>query len=129
MLPARVAELLRLQSLGVLLFILRRCVVAILALAALQRNRFSHKLFLMHQIFCFDLTNIHYDCQYIIPANHHGVLSPSRCKLNPETFLCFLLHLKRNRRRILCVPPSLPKNPPAFVAQMEQNKLAFEVRA
>jgi hypothetical protein len=41
---ARVAELLRFHPLGVLLLVLRRCVVAIFAIAALQRNDFAHDL-------------------------------------------------------------------------------------
>src|SRR5215470_8157459 len=41
-LPARIAKLFRLHPLGVLLFVLRRRVVAVLAFAALQRNDFSH---------------------------------------------------------------------------------------
>src|SRR5437016_1864587 len=46
LLPARIAELLRFQPLGVLLFIFRRCVVAVLAIAALQRNDLAHRLIL-----------------------------------------------------------------------------------
>src|SRR5882762_9157614 len=46
LLPARVAELLRFQPLGVLLLVFRRCVVAVLAIAALQRNDFAHRLIL-----------------------------------------------------------------------------------
>jgi predicted lipid carrier protein YhbT len=42
LLPARVAELLRFHPLSVLLFVLRRCVVAVFAIPALQRNDFSH---------------------------------------------------------------------------------------
>jgi hypothetical protein len=43
-LAARIAELLRFDALGMLLLILRRCVVAIFAIAALQRDDFSHDL-------------------------------------------------------------------------------------
>jgi len=41
-LAARVAKLFRLQSLGVFLLVFRRRVVAVLAIAALQRNGFPH---------------------------------------------------------------------------------------
>jgi hypothetical protein len=41
-LPARVAKLFRLQTLGVLLLVFRRRVVAVLAIAALQRNGLPH---------------------------------------------------------------------------------------
>jgi hypothetical protein len=44
-LAARIAKLLRLQTVGVLLLIFRRRVVAVLALPALQRNGFPHILF------------------------------------------------------------------------------------
>jgi hypothetical protein len=44
MLPARIAKLLRFYALGVLLLILRRRVVAVFAIAALQRDDFSHDL-------------------------------------------------------------------------------------
>jgi hypothetical protein len=44
MLAARIAELLRLHTLGMLLFILRRRVVTVLAIRALQRDDFSHDL-------------------------------------------------------------------------------------
>src|SRR6267378_42360 len=43
---ARIAELLRLQPLGVLFFVLRRRVIAVFAIAALQRNDFAHRLIL-----------------------------------------------------------------------------------
>src|SRR6266436_462134 len=43
---ARIAELLRLQPLGVLLLVFRRCVVAVFAIPALQRNDFAHRLIL-----------------------------------------------------------------------------------
>jgi hypothetical protein len=42
-LAARIAKLLGLQALGVLLFIFCRCVVAIFAIATLQRNDFPHE--------------------------------------------------------------------------------------
>jgi hypothetical protein len=42
LLAARVAELLRFHPLGVLLLVLRRCVIAVFAIAALQRNGFAH---------------------------------------------------------------------------------------
>jgi hypothetical protein len=41
---ARIAELLRLHALGVLLLVLSSRVVAVLAIAALQRDDFSHDL-------------------------------------------------------------------------------------
>jgi hypothetical protein len=41
---ARIAELLRLDTLGMLLLILRSRVVAVLAIRALQRDDFSHDL-------------------------------------------------------------------------------------
>jgi hypothetical protein len=41
-LPARTAELLGLHAFGMLLFVFRGGVVAILALTTLQRNDFSH---------------------------------------------------------------------------------------
>jgi hypothetical protein len=41
-LAARIAKLLRLHALGVLLFVLRRRVVAVFAIPALQRNDFPH---------------------------------------------------------------------------------------
>jgi hypothetical protein len=41
-LAARIAKLLRLHAVGVLLLILRRRVVAVFAIAALQRDDFSH---------------------------------------------------------------------------------------
>jgi hypothetical protein len=44
LLAARVAELLRFHPLGVFLLVLRRCVVAVLAIPALQRNDFAHRL-------------------------------------------------------------------------------------
>ena len=43
-LAARPAKLLGLHALGVLLFVFCRCVVAILAIATLQRNDFPHEL-------------------------------------------------------------------------------------
>jgi hypothetical protein len=43
MLAATVAKLLRFEALGMLLLVLRRCVVAIFAIAALQRNNFPHR--------------------------------------------------------------------------------------
>jgi hypothetical protein len=43
-LAARPAKLLGLHTFGVLLFVFRRCVVAIFAIAALQRNDFPHDL-------------------------------------------------------------------------------------
>jgi hypothetical protein len=43
-LAARIAKLFRLDALGVLLLVLRRRVVAVFAIAALQRNDFSHDL-------------------------------------------------------------------------------------
>jgi len=42
-LAARIAKLLCLQALGVFLFVFCRCVVAIFAIAALQRNDFPHE--------------------------------------------------------------------------------------
>ncbi len=42
-LAARIAKLFRLQALGVLLFVLRRRVVAVFAIAALQRDSFPHQ--------------------------------------------------------------------------------------
>jgi hypothetical protein len=42
-LAARIAKLLGLQAIGVLLFVFCRCVVAIFAIAALQRNDFPHE--------------------------------------------------------------------------------------
>jgi hypothetical protein len=44
MFAARIAELLRLYSLGMLLLVLRSRVVAVLAIRALQRDDFSHDL-------------------------------------------------------------------------------------
>jgi hypothetical protein len=44
MFAARIAKLPRLHPLGMLLLILRRRVVAVLAIRALQRNDFSHTL-------------------------------------------------------------------------------------
>jgi hypothetical protein len=44
MFAARIAELLRLHPFGVLLLVFRRCVVAVLAIRALQRDDFSHAL-------------------------------------------------------------------------------------
>jgi hypothetical protein len=41
-LPARIAKLLRLQPVRMLLLVFRRCVVAVLAIPALQRNCFPH---------------------------------------------------------------------------------------
>jgi hypothetical protein len=41
---ARVAKLLRFHPLGVLLLVLRRRIVAVFAIAALQRNDFTHFL-------------------------------------------------------------------------------------
>jgi hypothetical protein len=41
---ARVAKLLRLQTVGVFLLVLCRRVVAVFAIPALQRNRFPHNL-------------------------------------------------------------------------------------
>jgi hypothetical protein len=46
MLAARVAKFLRLQPLAVLLLVFRRRVVAVLAIAALQRNGLAHTLIL-----------------------------------------------------------------------------------
>jgi hypothetical protein len=43
-LAARIAKLFRLHALGVLLLILRRRVVAVFAIAALQRDDLSHAL-------------------------------------------------------------------------------------
>jgi hypothetical protein len=43
-LAARIAKLPGLHALGVLLLVLRRRVVAVFAIAALQRNDFSHDL-------------------------------------------------------------------------------------
>src|SRR5579864_1108394 len=43
-LAARVAKLFRLQTVGVLLLVLRRRIVAVLAIPALQRNGFPHTL-------------------------------------------------------------------------------------
>jgi len=43
-LAARPAKLLGLHAFGVLLFVLRCCVVAIFAIATLQRNNFPHDL-------------------------------------------------------------------------------------
>jgi hypothetical protein len=43
-LAARVAKLSRFHALGVFLLVLRRRVVAVFAIAALQRNDFSHDL-------------------------------------------------------------------------------------
>jgi hypothetical protein len=42
LLAARIAKLLRFQAFRMLLFVLRRCVVAVFAIAALQRDDFSH---------------------------------------------------------------------------------------
>jgi hypothetical protein len=42
LLPARIAKLLRFHPLGVLLLVLRRRVIAVFAIPALQRNDFSH---------------------------------------------------------------------------------------
>jgi hypothetical protein len=44
LLPARIAKLLRFQTFRVLLLVLARCVVAVLAIPALQRDDFSHDL-------------------------------------------------------------------------------------
>ena len=44
LLAARIAEFLRFHPLGVLLLVLRRCVVAVFAIAALQRDDFAHEL-------------------------------------------------------------------------------------
>jgi len=44
--PARVAELLRFQPLGMLLLIFRRGVIAVLTVPALQGNDFAHRLIL-----------------------------------------------------------------------------------
>jgi hypothetical protein len=46
MLAARIAKLPRLQAVGVLLLVFGRCVVAVFAIAALQRNDFPHELIL-----------------------------------------------------------------------------------
>jgi hypothetical protein len=46
LLPARIAKLLRFQAFRVLLLVLARGVVAVLAIPALQRDDFSHLLFL-----------------------------------------------------------------------------------
>jgi hypothetical protein len=43
-LSARIAKLLRLDTFGMLLFVLRRRIVAMFAIAALQRDDFSHDL-------------------------------------------------------------------------------------
>jgi len=43
---ASVAELLRFQPLGMLLLVFRRCVIAVLAISALQRNDLAHRLIL-----------------------------------------------------------------------------------
>jgi hypothetical protein len=45
-LAARIAKLLGLQAFRVLLFVFRRCVIAIFAIATLQRNDFPHALIL-----------------------------------------------------------------------------------
>jgi hypothetical protein len=42
-LPARITKLFRLHPLGVLLLVFRRRVVAVFAIAALQRNDFPHE--------------------------------------------------------------------------------------
>jgi hypothetical protein len=39
---ARITKLLRFQPFRVLLFVLGRCVVAVFAISALQRNNFAH---------------------------------------------------------------------------------------
>jgi len=44
MFAARIAKLLRLHAFGVFLLVLRRCVVAVLAISALQRDDFPHDL-------------------------------------------------------------------------------------
>ncbi len=44
LLAARIAKLLCFHPLGMLLLVLRRCVVAVLATPALQRNDFAHNL-------------------------------------------------------------------------------------
>jgi hypothetical protein len=44
LLAARIAELLRFHPLGMLLLVFRRRVVAVFAIAALQRNDFAHNL-------------------------------------------------------------------------------------
>jgi hypothetical protein len=45
-LAARIAKLLGLHAIGVLLFVFCRCVVAIFAIATLQRDDFPHDLIL-----------------------------------------------------------------------------------
>jgi hypothetical protein len=42
-LAARITELLRFQTFGMLLLVFRRCVVAVFAIAALQRNDLAHR--------------------------------------------------------------------------------------
>src|SRR6267143_2298670 len=44
LLAARIAKLLCFHPLGMLFLVLRRCVIAVFAIAALQRNDFAHDL-------------------------------------------------------------------------------------
>jgi len=81
----------------------------------------------MYQTLCFHFTDVDHNCEDEVPTNQYRVLSARRCELNPKTAICFLLHFKGGWRRIFRVPPSLPKNSPALVAQMNQNNLAFQV--
>ena len=67
-LAARIAKLLRLQTVGVLLFVFCRCVVAVFAISALQRNGFPHRFISLFQsLFIALLNNLRYG------AGAHGV--------------------------------------------------------
>jgi hypothetical protein len=100
LLPARVAELLRFHPFGVLLLVLRRRVVAVLAIPALQRNDFAHKPFLIRQILCLNLTSIDNDCYDVLPSDHDHVLSTRCHQSNPQALLRRVLHLKWNWRSV-----------------------------
>ena len=76
MLPARIAKLPRLHPLGVFFLVLRRRVVAVLAIPALQRNNLAHRLLpLVHRACRHRLAHTYVHRQDIFPPNQEDMRS------------------------------------------------------
>jgi len=102
LLPACIAEFLRFQPLGMLLLVFRRRVVAVLAIAALQRNDLAHRFsVLVRQALGSNFTNNHIHGQNVFPSDQKQVPPPILIvQTDPETVIARLLHIESDRRRI-----------------------------
>ena len=87
MVPARRAELLQLQPVLILLLILRRRVIAVLTIAALQGDDLSHKPTLDSGFEDRCPSHWHIDREDAIPSHEQPVFAVSLSTAHPETTL------------------------------------------